>query len=539
MSHARFFYKLDLWRPSGRAHPAPRSPHAAGTIYGWPSLSALLTATGLYQELCSAGEARCPAQQSRLNLVFAVTVTVNGFSGVLLGPFLDRAGPRACSVVSHAIVAAGLLLCAFTSSALDLFFVGFVLVGLGGPGVQMACFHISNLFGSSKSTATAFISGSFQLGFSVFLFFSLLHTEGASVRALFIGYASVVLVQLLAGLLIWPDRAFAMGDSVDGETFVGALSRAAMADEAAADAAEALEAAVQPRVGDDGASGPSLADDPLLQPLAPPAAAIPVGRFRHPSVLVKSPRAARREWRLENAGAASEGRRGSSSAAPEPTLVDAPVLRQLTSPIMLHIAAYFCVTSFCFNFFLANAGQQLERLGCHAAGGNNGSSAWNATLAPAASSAAPSCDSFLQALQVIMSASVLAMPIVGWLLDRRGFAYSLAVTIAATVVWAAVLLVPHLWFQLVGFAAYAFARTLLYAFVFAFIGAFFGFRYFGLLSGLLLAAGGAVALLQAPLGNYVQDSMGGDFRDVNIAQLALSVAFLYLPLRMRRWEAAL
>ena len=74
----------------------------------------------------------------------------------------NRYGPRACSCVSMGCVTAGFLV--FGASSHDMgYMIGLSLISFGGPGVQNAIIHLSNLFPASKSTIISIITGCFQV----------------------------------------------------------------------------------------------------------------------------------------------------------------------------------------------------------------------------------------------------------------------------------------------------------------------------------------------------------------------------------------
>jgi hypothetical protein len=83
------------------------------------------------------------------------------------------------------------------------------LIAFGGPGVQNAIIHLSNLFPTWKATATAVMTGCFSLSFVVFFVFDqmwLLHSWSYS--DLFRSYCYVCLLNIVASLFLWPDEPF-------------------------------------------------------------------------------------------------------------------------------------------------------------------------------------------------------------------------------------------------------------------------------------------------------------------------------------------
>lgn len=92
------------------------------------------------------------------------------------------------------------------------------LIAFGGPGVQNAIIHLSNLFPSWKASATAVITGSFQLSFVVFFVFDQLWVfRDWSYQSLFLSYCLICLVNVVISLTMWPDVPYHIDDSVANE----------------------------------------------------------------------------------------------------------------------------------------------------------------------------------------------------------------------------------------------------------------------------------------------------------------------------------
>jgi hypothetical protein len=107
-------------------------------------------------------------------------------------------------------VLAGMILLALSAHPgvqLNAFLSAIVLIGFWGPGVQVSLFHLSNLFPKATNTVTTLISGTFQLGFTMFMVVKVMF-ERAEIP-LYVsafGYAALLVVLLIAGLLMWPDQ---------------------------------------------------------------------------------------------------------------------------------------------------------------------------------------------------------------------------------------------------------------------------------------------------------------------------------------------
>lgn len=149
-------------------------------------------------------------------MMFVVASFFNFLGPVLLGIVLDLYGPRICSILSIMLIALGCGVFGISNqNSLPLFVPGMCLIAFGGPGTQNAIIHLSNLFPDWKATATAFITGSFQLSFMIFLIFDQLwmHLD-FSYRTLFIGYSVVCLANILISLFMWPDEPYSYDEQL-------------------------------------------------------------------------------------------------------------------------------------------------------------------------------------------------------------------------------------------------------------------------------------------------------------------------------------
>lgn len=100
---------------------------------------------------------------------------------------------------------------------------------------------------------------------------------------------------------------------------------------------------------------------------------------------------------------------------------------------------------------------------------------------------------------LIMTLGVFAIPLVGYMMDNKGFPATSAATVAFGVLWSLLLLYDSRYSLLPSFMFYALFRTCLFTFLFAYLADTMGFRFFGVLAGLMFVIGGFVGLLQYPL----------------------------------------
>ena len=182
-----------------------------GVIYGWSALQQVYKEENVSADLCSWNETLpCAAQEFYLGLVFSVASTGNMCAGLPMGLLVDLAGPRIAFFVSEVFVVVGAVFLGFGDALPRVYLPAFLLLGIGGTGVQVSLMHTSALFPKQKSNVTNAIHACFQLSFLIFAFFQFLYDsdpQGITSSGMFLGYSAVALLSLIAGLF-WPARAY-------------------------------------------------------------------------------------------------------------------------------------------------------------------------------------------------------------------------------------------------------------------------------------------------------------------------------------------
>ena len=179
----------------------------AGVVFGWVSLAELLAARG---EGCRGGD--CSGQAAAFAFIFTLGTVGNYTSNLPFGLTLDRCGPRRCCVAASLVQLTGCLcmLMHSTGHGGGFLYVGFFLLGFGGPGIQKATFHMSNLFPAHAGSLIAASTALFDAGTAVFTGFlaarrSPLHVD---LTGCWLAYSAAVLLILVSGGLLWPDTPF-------------------------------------------------------------------------------------------------------------------------------------------------------------------------------------------------------------------------------------------------------------------------------------------------------------------------------------------
>lgn len=163
--------------------------------------------------------------------------------------------------------------------------------------------HLSNLFPSWKASATAIITGSFQLSFFIFtIFYHLWVKEKWEYRSIFLVYSAVCALNVIASLFIWPDTPFTFETTTRSVEF---------------DNLETSDAGESSR----------------LLPRQRPK----IGLLRAPSVMIHS-----ESYGYETADLKSQ-----------------TLYRQLCSAEFIELAVFFIVSTYWANFFIGTLDMQL------------------------------------------------------------------------------------------------------------------------------------------------------------------------------------
>ena len=556
---------------------------SAGIIFGWASLLIILKDAGVYASLCSSGTtlASCTQRDQALQLIFTFASSMNMIANLTSGLVMDRYGPRACKLLSHACIIGGSILIAAWNDSRDyLVLPGMTLIGYGGTGLQLASIHISNLFPSGKSLATCVIVGNFQLSFFVFFIFNDLYQAGTSLHTIFFWYAVLNVANFAITVVFEPTTPFRL----PSDTGAPGIALEKAEDKGGESVNDSIVVASGKDIGVDtgtvssinGAATTSIPANtpapiparpglPRSTPFAPPSG-LPseLGRFsmiRLPSVfmhapspgslLTASPATPQGHTRMRRDNARSAG--ASMVAAPSGTGTGtsagtgtgmqaqhgegAPLLEhqitqtmtgacggsckgrhpkdlsqrsfrsQIQTTTFLQLLFFFSISTLWANFFVGTISSQLG---------------------PAVTNLSTTEYSYLiNAFNVLLPAAVVGIPVIGWLLDTRGFVVSIFLTIALGLLFAVGLLVAnpkrHPGLLIAAFCCYALFRTFLFSVTFAYVGQKFGFRHFGALSGVLFFVAAAIGYLQYPINSW------GAYMDINVIQLVCLLCTLSFP----------
>jgi len=103
---------------------------------------------------------------------------------------------------------------------------------------------------------------------------------------------------------------------------------------------------------------------------------------------------------------------------------------------------------------------------------------------------------------IITASGIICIPIIGVVMDTYGFPVTAIMIIISGVLWGSCSLVPSPYTLLLSFIFYSFYRTTFFIFIFGYLADTFGYKYYGLLSGIIFLCGGCIGMLQYPLATY-------------------------------------
>jgi MFS family permease len=185
---------------------------AAGLIVGWAGIAGSMMVTP-----AALGGAGLTLDQT--TAMFGLAASVNYISPLFLGMLLDHRGPRTCSAMSNALVAAGCFVFA-SAESFSGFSLGLCGMAFGGPGVQTSLMHLGNLFPARQFFVMGILGESITLSFAIFPLLDVIWEglpQAVSFRVTFYVLAVLVCLSTLCSILFWPDAPYGSKKEVDDE----------------------------------------------------------------------------------------------------------------------------------------------------------------------------------------------------------------------------------------------------------------------------------------------------------------------------------
>lgn len=137
---------------------------------------------------------------------------------------------------------------------------------------------------------------------------------------------------------------------------------------------------------------------------------------------------------------------------------------------------------------------------------------------------------------VVVAFAFVPIPLIGWLLDRKGYGWTLGTINALAVLTSILQALPVLWIQAITLIIWMVARFFMYSSYFAIFGGLFGFKNFGRLVAIDNTFNGLFGLLQFPLTYLGIHALDGNFTLINIGQAVVLLPLFIFCYFMWRWE---
>jgi len=513
-----------------------QSSCSTGVLFGFSALSSTLMRRGQYSELCTGADTDeggvCTAQKLRFSLIYTFASTCLFSSFLAFGLIVDKyGGPRRANLIGCMLVASGILFLSLSDSkTLDLFPVGFALIGLGGPGVHISLFHVALLFPPArKNTIQSFLVGAFVMSGIAFPVERWLIENTSVSRATVLGAHACVLVGMtLVGIRIWPDQKFTPGDSIrfKVDNFLSyvvissipvkhaatAHTRGLAREETGAGDASAASRQIDPSPDDtlDDSQPIGCDPQPAKSGIGASETRVEVGRLgAGGGGAVELHDVAAEDVQPEAAQASASGGNGTVSGYAH--LHGLSLKEQLYTEEYRRLAIFMMIHALHFNFYLGTFPQQITWVFRRELPAQDSSppapsadnAAWSGGVS--ASSGAGGSESDLAAvietfslwLATMMPSAVVTLPLVGRLLDSYSLRAGgfLACNITG-VLYGALALAPWLAAQWLTMAALSVHRMLLFSSLFAYTGSRFGGANFGSIVGITTFLSSLFGLLQ-------------------------------------------
>ena len=241
----------------------------AGVVFGWAAYEAMLAKQPI---VLNAGQ---------LNLCFTLGGCTSYLANMVFGPILDSRGARVTNACACAVMLAGALLVAFAddlaprltagpdalSAYAAVMTTGFVLLGLGGPGVQIPTLRIAMLFPDKQELIGSLNASLFDASCFVFFAMQLIQERWqVSLKSLFLAYAAWIVLLFLSSLAFFGDLELESPEEAAAPA--GAEDKPAKRDRLPPEARPLLRQSEAVDVGAAGGRGRGEASSPLTMPYA-------------------------------------------------------------------------------------------------------------------------------------------------------------------------------------------------------------------------------------------------------------------------------
>ncbi|ETW05002.1 hypothetical protein H310_04066 [Aphanomyces invadans] len=422
----------------------------AGLIFGWAPLLLLLHEEDQYGELCQGATSatRCSAQDSRLNMVYAIASVATNISSLPVGCMLDYFGPKCSIAVAAVFEISGLfLLGAADSKTFDVFLIAYTFLAIGGCITMMASYPASFLVLSRQTAILAAISCLFDSSSVVLLAMYTIHSSFGFTRHqifFFYGCASIWMYALLLGL--WQVNERYLPDQSEAETT------------AAATLAQTKDITFT---------------SPLLQPIA---------RRHSMRDSIEKYGTLSEDELIEGKPLSDVIQLHKAATVGQTLLSDFPLTKQIQTFEFGFLLAYSSVHVLRANLYIGTNNKLLE---------DYGDAATN--------------HFYTKLFSFTLPLGFLFVPFIDYFVEKKGLATSLHIATGLGVVYNTLAMLPILPLQAVVFFTFTGFRAFLYAAISAFAAKIFGLANLGRVVGITFTCGSIVSLLQIPAVAYANE----------------------------------
>ncbi|KDD76078.1 hypothetical protein H632_c366p1 [Helicosporidium sp. ATCC 50920] len=559
--------------------------------------SLMLKDLGNYSEGCPPDtDALCSSQESRLAVFWQLGIFALNCGPVLMGFVLDYLGPKITVMFGIFLNILGLVLFAVgDSSGPNTFGAASVILGLGNITFHIAQFHASALFPRQRGlVASGLVSGFTGSGIVMYLLLLIFEAAGSTRGAymgVMLGYAGICALWFPLMAWIMPNSPFRVGQvflfckrswrfevrnraelerlyrrPTSLQDFVASVSPGAgeqlqlgspdavlqspgggLVGQGAPDSSAVfwLDDAEGHGVNDWGQNGHGEALNGQATPARAPKPSEAGSEVALTSMAARATQGSAQSLQegLRPHRASSEALHPGGAGTPEPRAlpeVDAeatpaplppdvvwgPLVfearrfvdlrketfwRQLLSPGFAGMCIYYTLNVFALQFYLGSMRLQLANKG-------------------------PSSNAYSNFGNVIVAFAFVTIPIIGWMLDKKGYGYTLAAINTMGILTLVLQAVPNLPIQALTIVIWMVCRFFIYASYFAIFGSMFGPRHFGKLVGVDNLANGVFCLLQYPFTYWGLHQLNGNFMVLNLAQAGALFPLYLFCWAMYKWE---
>eukprot|EP00529_Nitzschia_sp_RCC80_P015746 CAMPEP_0113496922 /NCGR_PEP_ID=MMETSP0014_2-20120614/30367_1 /TAXON_ID=2857 /ORGANISM="Nitzschia sp." /LENGTH=698 /DNA_ID=CAMNT_0000390851 /DNA_START=460 /DNA_END=2556 /DNA_ORIENTATION=+ /assembly_acc=CAM_ASM_000159 len=519
-------------------------------MFGWASLVPVIRS-----EMSSSAEQQyTPTQFSQ---IFTCGAVGNYLATLPFGILLDVYGPKICGVVASVIYAIGLFLCGYDTQNFYCFAIGFGLVGLSRPGIQMPTLHLANLFDGTTTTSSSSTGSSstgsgskkkkgkgkgkssggggggtggalymsaqaaaFDAGTAIFALMNVGYFQfGISSGTMFRMYMVVPLWTLLTSIYVWPNETLEKGGGPSSSSSSSSSGKKNSTNTTTSTAdTEEHDDGRQPIVEDNDDDDDDGDDEDMMMMATLDEMDSSIGSpYFSPKQRKMLSMSQRKQQQLLDEQQQQQRRNTTSSSSssslrrfwndPRPSLVNAPLSQVLTDVSFYALSTWVGIHIYKLNFIVATINDQLARAY------DEDTSNW-----------------LINVLGAMLPFGFVVLPIVATLLHHRPMVALQVANVVGIIYGGVMVWCPqYTWLQiLVVFPSVATSRQLVYSTLFHTIAKVFGFSNYGVLLGLTNAIASLFQTLQTPMVDWSENE--DSYWNSNLVLWASTVPLLFTVL---------